>query len=205
MGGGAIIDRHINWKSKRLWVPIQAMGLDNTGTADTSIAEGTPTVEAHSGTIEVTTIPMTTADEVEFVMPIPWDMDRVGDVAARLYFIHASTDAGDKPVYKVAYKFYGKQAQTVECKGGKDKEVTITHGGTSSTDDSLEVTPWTDMDWKSYIDVNDMLVAVNIELDALGTASGDECGLLGIEFAYTIKACNLSKTGVSNLIDANSI
>ena len=82
MGGGAIVDRHINWKSKRWFIPVQAMGND-VNTSMLSLGQGTPTLEPASGTLEDSVIPMTTADEVEFVRPIPWDLDRAGDVAAR--------------------------------------------------------------------------------------------------------------------------
>lgn len=184
-----IVDRAIGWKTCRQWIPIREFaGLDNNGTADISLSQGTPTLEPASGTLEVAAVPMTTADEVHHVMPIPWNLNRDKKVLGRVFFIHASTDAGDKPVFKVGHKFYGKQAQTVEAKGGADSDVSITHPGTVATDDSLEVTNWTDLEWDDNIAATDIMVAITLELDALGSAGADECEVLGVELMWEIEA-----------------
>ncbi len=188
---GAITDIQIGWKTCRQFIPIRSFaGFDNNGTSDISLSQGTPTLEPASGTLEVATLPMTTADEVHTVMPIPWNMNRDKPVLGRVFFIHASTDADDQPVFKVGVKFYAKQDQTVEAKANADADVSITAPATSSTDDSLEVTDWTDLEWDENITPDDILAAITLELDALGSASADECEVLGIELMWEISACD---------------
>lgn len=169
----------------RLWLPARSFaGLDNNGTADISLSQGTPTLEPLSGTWEIAGIPMTTADEAHTVLPIPFDWDIDEPVAGRIWFVHASTDASDAPVYKVGAKFYGKQAQTVEMQANADVVTTITHPGTVATDDSLEITNWTSMAWNSYVVPTDILAGISVELDNLGSSTADECEFIGLELAY---------------------
>lgn len=204
--GGGIADRHILWKPGRIWLPIQSFtGFDNNGVSSISLSQGTPTLEPTSGPSELTAMPATTADEVHTVIPVPWDYDRDKRAAARVYFIHASTDASDAPVFKLGTKFLEKQATVPEIQAGADVTTTITHGGTSATDDSLEVTPWFDLSWDDYVNESDILIALALELDALGSAGADECEIIGVEIAYDIKACYLERKRVSNLIDDNTI
>jgi len=172
-------------KVGRLWLPIAGFaGLDNDGTNTVSLSEGVPTLEPASGTIELATIPMTTADEAQHIIPIPWDLDRQKDMAARVVYIHASTDAGDQPVWKVGYKFFAIQDQTVEIKAGVDEDVSITSDATASTDDSLEVTDWTRLKTATYMTRSDVMMGLCLELDALGSALADECEVVGVELAY---------------------
>lgn len=169
----------------RLWLPAhQFQGLDNNGTASISLSQGTPTMEPASGTIEIVTIPMTTADEVHTVLPVPWDWRRDGQVGGRIYFIHASTDASDQPVWNVGTLFYAKQAQTTEIQANADVTVAITSPATSATDDSLEVTAWTNLRWDEYYASGDLLAGIAVELDALGSAGADESEFLGLELMY---------------------
>lgn len=206
MAGGGVVDRHIQWKAGRLWLPIHTFqGLDNNGTSTISLSQGTPTVEATSGPSELVSIPMNTADEAHTIIPVPWDLKRTGYVAARVYFIHASTDASDAPVFIVGSNFMAKQATVPELKGGAETTTTITHGGTSATDDSLELTPWELLAWKDYINELDVLIGLTLELDALGSASTDEPEILGLEIAYDIEACKMNSYSVSNLVDNNDI
>jgi hypothetical protein len=201
-----IADRSLGWKYKRLWIPIQGFaGLDDNGTNTISLSQGTPTLEPASGTLEIATIPMTTADEVHHVMPIPWDLDRAQPVCGRVFFIHASTDASDAPVFKVTALFYAKQAQTVEAQGGADKSVSITHPGTVATDDSLEVTNWTELGWEDYITDTDIMVAITLELDALGSATADECEIIGLELGYQIKAMQPHRAQSEYMVDENPV
>ena len=205
-GAGGRRARQMASKVGRLWLPAnQFMGLDNNGTANITLSQGTPTLEPASGTLEVAVIPMTTADEVHTVIPLPWDMDRSADVAGRVWFIHASTDASDAPVYKVGVKFFGKQAQTVEAQANADKVTSITHPGTVATDDSLEVTDWTALDWKSYLADSDIAAAISVELDNLGSSTADECELVGIELAYQRQPGDLHFTGIDAFVRSNPV
>jgi hypothetical protein len=162
------------------------MGLDNDGTHTKTLSQGTPTLEA-SGSAEWITLPMTTADEVQHYMPIPWDLDRDRPVRARLHFVHAAAGA-DSPVFKFGYLFFAKQAQVVEVKGNADKDVSMTAHTCSTTNPSLEVTDWMNLDFEDYIAATDVAVGFCVELDALGGAAADECKLLGVELEYTVDA-----------------
>ncbi len=174
-------------KVKRLWIPIREFaGFDNNGSSDISLSQGTPTLEPASGTIELASLPMTTADEVHHILPIPSDMDIDKDMAARVFFIHASTDAGDKPVFKLGYLFFARQAQTVEIKANVDEDVSLTSDATASTDDSLESTDWYRLSTATYIEDTDVMMGLSLELDALGSATADESEILGVELAYQV-------------------
>jgi hypothetical protein len=180
-------DRHFAWRTKRKFFSVKdLLGMDNDGSADTSLSQGTPTMEAAT-TIEVASVPMTTADEVQHVFPIPWDLDRDQTMRVRVFFQHASTDA-DTPQFKFGYKFFGRQDALVEIKGGVDKDVTLTAHTCSTTNNSLEVTNWNDLDTESYIASDDILMGVCLELDALGSAGADECKVFGFELEWTIDA-----------------
>lgn len=181
-------DANMRWKIKKMFISWRDfLGYDNDGAADTSLSQGTPTAEPSSGPSELETVPMTTADELHTLIKIPWDLCKSHKVAGRVLFIHASTDASDAPVFKLGTKFLGKQAAVPELQGGADVTVTITHDGTVATDDSLEIAPWTDLQWDQYIDDDDVLAGLALELDALGSATADECELLGIELAYVVE------------------
>lgn len=185
-----MLDTQMRWKTKRLWLPIQTFaGLDNTGTADTSLSQGTPTIEPIT-TSEIAGLPMTTADEICHVLPIPWDLDRDKKVLGRLIFQHAAAGA-DTPIFKVGVKFFAKQAAMTEFVAGADTTKTFAAHTCSTNNPSLEATVWTDLDWDDYITSTDVLAGVHVELDDLGSASADECKLLGLELMYEIKALTL--------------
>lgn len=126
-------------------------------------------------------------------------------MAARVWFIHASTDASDAPVFKLGALFYGKQAQTIEAQANADLVTSITHGGTVATDDSLEVTPWTKLSWESYVVASDIAMALSLELDALGSAGADECEIIGIELAWERYETQEAVWSVEKLVANNSL
>jgi hypothetical protein len=184
-----ISDRSLAWKYRRLWIPIRTFaGFDNNGTADISLSQGTPTLEPIT-TSEIAGLPMTTADEIAHILPIPWDMQVSQKVFGRIYFQHAAAGA-DAPVFKVTSKFFGKQDAMTEFIAGADVSKTFTAHTCSTNNPSLEVTKWEDLDWDDYITDTDLLAAISIELDALGSASADECKLLGFELGYEVNAMN---------------
>lgn len=199
-------DRTFGWKMEKLFVPIrQFTGWDNNGTDDISLSQGTPVMGPASGTLEVAALPMTTADEIHSIMQLPATWNRQRPLAARVWFIHASTDAADAPVFKLGVLFYGKQAQTIEAQANADLVTTITHDGTSATDNSLEVTPWTKLNWDAYVATTDVMAAISLELDALGSASADECEILGVEFAWERYETQEAIWSVEKLIADNSL
>lgn len=193
-------------KVGRIWLPANTfMGIDNNGTANISLSQGTPTEEPTSGPSELVCIPMTTADEVHTILPLPWDYDRDFKVAGRVWFAHASTDAGDKPVWKVGVEFFGKQATLAEMAAGADVVTSITHPGTVATDDSIEITNWTDLGWDSYVAAADILAGISVELDALGSATADECEFLGLELAYQRNVSKLHFNSIAAFIRSNPL
>lgn len=184
-----IPNRSVAWKHGRLWLPIRSWaGFDNSGSADITLSQGTPTLEPLT-TIEIAGLPMTTADEIHTVIPVPWDMDRTKKVFGRIYFFHYSTDA-DTPGFKLGTLFFARQAAAAEIKGGVDVDTAFASHTCSTTNMSLEVTKWTDLSWDSYITDTDMLVGLALELDALGSASADECKVIGVELLYTLQLVN---------------
>lgn len=173
----------IPWKMKRIWIPLRSFqGLDNNGTATLTLSQGTPTVEPDA-TGEIVVLPMTTADEIAHFMPIPWDWSYYKKMLARVVFIHASTDA-DEPVFKVTSKFFGRQDALSEFIAGADVTTTFDAHTCSTTGNSIEETVWTDLSWDDYAVKNDRYVGLSVELDALGSASADECKLVGLWLAY---------------------
>lgn len=172
-------------KVGRLWLPVRGFaGIDNNGTSDLTLSQGTPSLEPASGNAELAVMPMTTADEVHTIIPVPWDMDICTDLAARIFFIHAAAAADTSISWKLGYLFLAKLAGVPEIKGGVDKDVTFASYTTSSTDDSLEVTPWTNLETATYQTPADVMLALALELDSDGDAEGDECELVGVELAY---------------------
>jgi hypothetical protein len=177
--------------------------MDNNGTSTISLSAGTTTLEPMSGPAELTMVPMTTADEVHTLIPLPWDLDRDKPVCGRVYFVHASTDASDAPVWKVTCQFLAKQATVPEIQAGAENTASITSPATSATDDSLEITNWTELGWEDYITTSDVMVGITVELDALGSATADECELIGLELGYQIKATQPHRADSEYLADEN--
>jgi hypothetical protein len=175
------------YKLKRLFLPIRGFaGFDNSGTADVTLSQGTPTLEPSGGGAEIATLPMDTADEVHTVIPIPWDLNRTGKVAGRVVFIADENVADDAPVFKLGTKFLAKQEAVPELQANADVTTTITHDGTTATDNSLEATPWFDLSWDSYITSSDILAGLALELDNLGGATTDATEVVGLQLAYEI-------------------
>lgn len=182
-----IRDNAIGWKDCRLWIPIREFaGFDNDGSSDITLSQGTPTLEALT-TSELAGLPMTTADEVCHIMPIPWNMARDKKVLGRIIFQHAAAGA-DAPVFKWGVKFFAKQDAMTEFVAGADVTTTFTAHTCSTNNPSLEATDWTDLSWDSYLADTDIMAAMHIELDALGGASADECKVIGVELAWEIEA-----------------
>ena len=182
-----IRDKSIGWKFKRMWIPIRVFqGLDSTTDHLQTVNQGTPTVEPIT-TSEIVGLPMTTADEIAHILPIPWDLNRDKNVLGRIIFQHAAAGA-DTPGFIWTSKFFGKQDAMTEFIAGKDVAITLPDHTCSTTNPSLEVTNWVNLDWEDYIVATDVLMAMSIELNALGSSTADECKLLGAEIAYEIEA-----------------
>lgn len=181
-----IRDKSIGWKYRRIWIPVHVMAGIDVNTDALTLSQGTPTLEPLT-TSEISGIPMTTADEIAHVLPIPWDLRRDKPVLGRIWFQHAAAGA-DTPGWIMTVKFFGKQDAMTEFIAGKDATVSFASHTCSTNNPSLEVTVWTDLEWDTYITTTDVLAAISIELNALGSASADECKLMGVELAYEIEA-----------------
>lgn len=198
-----IRDRNIGWKTCRMYIPVQSLSLDNDGTITKSLAQGTPSITPSTGTLEQVTIPLTTADEVEFGMPIPWNMDRDKKVLGRIFCTVASTDADADVDLIFTTLFFEKQATTAEVKGGADSTVEFTMPTFVVTDDSLEVSQWVDLEWDTSITADDIFVGVNLEMQDDGATTGDEVELLGIELMWEIKATDKQRRRTVRELDRN--
>jgi hypothetical protein len=199
-----IRDRNIGWKCKRFFRPAHIMqGLDNNGTASITLSEGTPTIEPIT-TSEIVGLPMDTADEIADIFPIPWDMNRDKKMLARIYFQHAAAGA-DTPQFTFTSAFFAKQAAMTEFIANADKSTAFAAHTCSTTNPSLEVTVWTDLSWEDYLTDTDVLAAVSVELNALGSASTDECKLLGVEYMYQVEATDSLRRKIENEIARNPV
>lgn len=199
-----IRDRSIGWKTCRQWIPIREFaGFDNNGTADITLNEGTPTLEPIT-TSEIAGLPMTTADEVAHIMAIPWNLDRNKKVLGRIFFQHAAAGA-DTPGFIWTSKFFGKQDAMTEFISGADKSTSFAAHTCSTNNPSLEVTDWTDLSWEDYITATDILYAMSIELNALGSASADECKVLGVELMWQIEATDQYRRRVDLEVARNPV
>lgn len=199
-----IKDRHIAWKAARFYRSLrQFQGLDNTGTHTQTLSQGTPTIEAVT-TSEIVGLPMNTADEIADVFPIPWDMNRDKTMLARIYFQHAAAGA-DTPGFIMTSKFWAKQQAMDEFIAGADKAVSFAAHTCSTTNPSLEVTVWTDLVWDDYLTNTDILAAISIELNDLGSAATDECKLLGVEYMYEIEATDKIRRRIAREIARDPI
>lgn len=181
-------DRIVKWKGKRLWLPVNTfMGLDNNGTSSISLSQGTPTIEPAT-TAEIVAIPMTTADEVCHLILVPHDLARDKKVLGRIHFLHAAAAADGSISWKCGVKFFKKQDAITEFVAGADVTTTFAAHTTSTNNQSLEITLWTDLSWDDYIASDDVYAAIHVELDSDGDAEGDECKLLGLELLYEVEA-----------------
>lgn len=194
-----IQDKHMGWKLKRLWIPIgefsgiQSLDYATGGTNPTtlSLSQGTPALKAVT-TSEITGLSMDAADEVCHVLPIPWDMDRRKPTRGRIFFQHAAAGA-DTPIFKWGVKFFGRQDAMTEFVAGADVVTTLPAHTCSTNNPSLEVTNFADLSWDDYMTDTDILAAMHIELDNLGSASADECKVLGVELEYQVDALVFGK------------
>lgn len=187
-----IVDKQMGWKRKRLFFDRSQFNVIGTAGADTGISAGTPLVAAAAGGSEIGVIQQGAAgDEQVIFIPLPWDLDRTAKVLARVWFIHSSTDA-DTPVWILKSKFHAKQVTVVDMDTSEDVATTFAAHTCSTTAESLEITAWTDLTWESYITDLDIAVGMLLECDNLGSASGDEIELLGLELLYQVEATDQS-------------
>lgn len=199
-----IRDRSIGWKAGRLWRPICTWaGFDNNGTDSISLSQGTP-VMAPATTAEIAGMTMDAADEICDIFPIPWDMNRDKKMLARIFFQHNATGA-DTPQFTFTSKFYGKAVALTEFVAGADKSTAFASHTCSTTAASLEVTVWTDLSWDSYLTNTDVLAAISLEANSLGSASADEIVLLGVEYMYELEATDSIRRRTAREIARNPI
>jgi hypothetical protein len=199
-----IQDRAIGWKTCRLWIPIREFaGFDNNGTNDLTLSAGTPTLEPLT-TSEIAGLPMTTADEVCHIMPVPWNLARDKKVLGRIVFQHAAAGA-DTPIFKWGVKFFGKQDAMTEFVAGADTVTTFAAHTCSTNNPSLEATVWTDLDWDDYLTDTDIMAAMHIELDDLGSSSADECKVIGVELAYEVAATTNHRQKTEHMVNEQPV
>jgi hypothetical protein len=114
-------------------------------------------------------------------------MDIDNPVRFRVWFVHASTSA-DTPAFQVDYKAVGKQAAVSDAKSSPDESVSIPAHTCSTTDNSLEITAWAESTSDLYIVGTDFALLLALEMTDLGSATADECEIMGLEMDYTVAA-----------------
>jgi len=180
-----IIDKKIAWNRKREFFNCKNMAgiLD-----DASLGNGTSDItELSITTAEVVCLPFDDEDEVYHYWPIPWDMDIDEPIRFRVWFVHASTDA-DTPAFQVDYVGIAKQAAIVDAQASSDESVLIPAHTCSTTDNSLEVTAWSESASDLYLVDTDFLLQFCLSATDLGGATANECEILGFEVDYVVRA-----------------
>lgn len=187
---GHVHDRHIWWKMKSLWLPWPLWISYSQVTGASTVfnfpnSAGAPvTAQAGGGATEMHVVQMgAAADEIQTWIPVPHDMDITRNAAARVWFIHSATGA-DTPIWKLFAKFFAKQAAITAGESSADETTTFAAHTCSTTDNSTEVTVWTELVWNDVLTTDDVLIALTLECDNLGSASANEIELFGLELAY---------------------
>jgi hypothetical protein len=180
-----ISDKKIAWNRKRVFFHAHQMaGM----LADSSLGVNTPTaIELTITTAEVVGLPFDDEDEVYHYWPIPWDMNIDEPIRFRVWFVHAATSA-DTPAFQVDYVGIAKQAAIVDAQASADESVAISAHTCSTTDNSLEVTAWAESASDLYLAATDFLLQLCLSMSDLGSATGDECEILGFELDYEVQA-----------------
>ena len=182
-------DDNVAWNRKRKFIAAADMlGLLETGGVITSLGAGGAVFGEISGAFELAGLLIgATGDELYHVRPIWWDMDTTQPMRFRVWFVHTTTDA-DAPVFKVFYKFFGKQAAMSDAASSPDETLTFGAHTVSTTDNSIEITDWKESVSETKIAVTDFGILLALECDSLGGAGADEMMLLGLEVQYTVRA-----------------
>jgi hypothetical protein len=178
----------MKWKTKRMMLYAQfANDVIGTAGADTGLGGGTPVVATAAGsTIGVLQINQAN-DEVQWFIPMPYDLDTAAQVLGRVIFVHSSTDA-DTPVFTIKSKFHAKQATVVDFDTSEDQSIAFAAHTCSTTVESLEMTNWTDLGWDDSFVSGDAMVGIILIASNLGSASADEIELIGLELMYQVDA-----------------
>lgn len=186
-----IKDNNIAWKTKRDFVRCRVMAgvLDDAvsgipaalGAGGALFAESVAAAEIGGALIGAA------GDEIYDIWPIPWDMDRDKPLRFRYLFSHSEA-AADEPVFKTHYKFIGKGVAITDAGSSPDELVTHTAHVNAAVADAIELTAWAKSASHTKIADTDIAMLVCHEVDSLGSASGDELTVYGVEIEYTVKA-----------------
>lgn len=184
-----IKDKSVASRLKRIFIPARVMaGVldDGTSGVPASLGAGGAIFAEILAASELAGMQIGAAgDEVYHSMMLPWDLDPDHPLRFRVVFVHTSTDA-DTPVWKLSYKFIGKQAAISDAADSPDELLTFAAHTCSTTANTLEVTLWKKSASNTKIASTDVAVLLALECDNLGSASADEILLVGLEMQYTI-------------------
>jgi len=180
-----ISDKKISWNRRRKFFNCKNMAglLDDQSLGNST----TDLTELSIGTAEVVGLPFDDEDEVYHYWPIPWDMNIDEPIRFRVWFVHAATSA-DTPAFQVDYVGIAKQAAIVDAQASADESVLIPAHTCSTTDNSLEVTAWAESASDLYLVATDFLLQLCLSATDLGSASANECEMLGLEMDYVVGA-----------------
>ena len=184
-----IKDKNIEWNVRREFIPAAHM-LGLSVDRVSSLGAGAAVFQEVVAAAELSGLAINQAgDEIYHLWKLPWDMDRGMPIQARIWFIHASTDA-DTPDWVIEGK--GLAAGEAMSDGGDTPDFTLTFPAkaVAAVANALEKTSWQVA--AANLGLTDIFAQLMIECNGLGSASADEISLLGIEIAYTIAACGES-------------
>jgi len=181
-----IKDRNVAWNRKRVFLPcFNMMGL----LADAAQGTGAPAMAADplAASELVGLLIHDAGDEIYTAWPLPWDFDRKEPIRFRLWFTHSSTDTDD-PDWVVSYKAIEKQAAVTDAKSSADEDMAFAAKAVSATASALEILDWEESVSDTKITSADKALMLAIECNGLGSATGDEICLWGLEIEYTVGA-----------------
>jgi len=180
-----ITDKNIAWERKRVFLPaFNMLGV----LADAAQGAGAPAFGADLAASELVGLLINAAgDEIYTMWPLPWDLDKDQPIRIRLIFTHASTDADD-PDWLVSLKGIAKQAAITDAASTPDDAIAFAAKAVSTTANSLEILDWEVTTSDEWLAALDRAILIAIECNGLGSATGDEIILYGLEIEYTVNA-----------------
>lgn len=189
-----IKDQNIAWNVKRQYISVQEMtGWLESGGTQTSLGAGAAVFQEPLAAAQLAGMAIGAAgDEIFHLWKVPWDLDRDKPIQMRIHFTHAATDA-DTPDWLISMKGLSNQQALSAATSSADATLTFAAAAVSTTANSMEKTAWQSTTAVSKLAAADLFAMLAIECNGLGSASGDEITLLGIEIAYTIKATGESQ------------
>lgn len=176
-----IRDRNIEWKTKRLFLPVPGIGETATGLVGRHT--GAP-VTAEISTLGYGAVQFDTAgDEFVHVLPLPRDVDVDQPIYFRIYWTTDSTTAADTATFILTYADIAAGEALTAADTALSTAIAVDTYGSASAD-VLAITEWGKLNGKT-LTAGDLLI-LETEIDATDATIGSEyIYYFGLEMEYT--------------------